>query len=69
MNRITRSFRVQSISITVQVDTTVTRGAVSEDELADWVRHAVDDYHRFRAGHVGFDAHGNIKLPTVTRRV
>lgn len=67
MIRITRSSRMQPISITVSVTTSVVRGTVGEQEFAAWLQHAVEDYHRFRAGYVGITAHATITLPTVRR--
>lgn len=64
--RMTRSRRRAATVVRLEVAAEVTDGFVDEAALAEWVREAVARYHTFRAGHVGLDIVGGIKLPAVT---
>lgn len=64
--RLTRR-RKQSVTIGLQVTAEITDGSVTAQDLTEWVREAIARYHTFRAGHVGLDIVGGIKLPAVDR--
>lgn len=54
------------ISVMLVVTATITRGSVSEKELADWMHSAAEHYCRWRNGWVGLGATGGIDIPRVT---
>lgn len=64
--RITSSARKR---ISVYVSCTVVDGSVSDDDLVEWLADAVDRYHIFRLGNVGYSAHGRITKPTLKRSI
>lgn len=56
----------ETVSITVTAE--VTEGLIAEEDMELWLRHAVEHYHRFRAGRVGFGfLVGGIKVPDVKK--
>lgn len=66
--RISRAPRLRGgerVTVVVAITAEVSRGDVTESSLAEWVAQAVDYYHRFRAGNMGFNADAAIRVPTV----
>ena len=61
-----RRQRKQKVSCTVKVTAYVQSGVVTDAEFAEWLEHAVRDYHKARAGFVGIGAHAGIHRPTVS---
>lgn len=65
-----RNFRQgETITLKVTVTAEVVDGLIKEENVEQWVRHALEHYHTFRAGHVGFGfIVGGIKPPTVQKQ-
>lgn len=62
----TRYRRKSSVTAELRVSAIVASGRVTSQELADWVREAVNQYHRFRNGHVSIEDGSAIKEVRVT---
>lgn len=65
--RITRCSRLQPIATVVRVEAVCVRGITTEAQLVEWLQHAVEYYHTFRAGHVGSQARSTIQCPKIRR--
>ena len=56
----------QTVVVTATVAAEVVDGRVTQEELTEWVRQAIQHYHTFRIGHVGHcGIVGRIRLPSV----
>lgn len=56
-------------TLTVTITAEVWDGLVTEADLELWLRHAIERYHTFRAGHIGFGfLVGGIKVPEVNKQ-
>lgn len=68
VERVRRSPRpsaTRQVSATITVTAEVGQGSVSQEQFAEWLTHAVEYYHRFRAGWVGIGMSGTVKVPSV----
>lgn len=53
------------ISVKLEVSAEITGGTITQEQLADWCKTAIADYHRWRVGWVGLAMHCSLKTPEV----
>lgn len=57
----------ETVEIVVRVAARVTQGNMKRGDLELWLNNALQQYHNFRAGHVGLNANAKIRVPRCVR--